>query len=170
MRKLRGFTLIELAVVIVVLGLAAVTVLPRLGGAGFERAQLRASASKLATVAAYARDQAACTRLVHVLGIDLNYGTYWVKPTNGRAAIQGKLPEGVRFTDVQVPGGAMGGVAELRFSPDGRADAAAIHLAGDRGCEATVLVAAMQGRTETHEGRLGIDGGGAHDDVARAEQ
>ena len=175
MRRSRGFTLIELAVVVLVLGVAAAAVLPRLGGAELERARLRSSANKLAAAAAYARDRAACTRAVHVLHVDLNGGTYWVKPLTrsanaGAAPVRGKLPDGVRFTDVQVAGGIAGGVVELRFSPEGWADAAAIHLGLADGSAATVLIAGLCGRAETHDGRLGIGGGDAYDDVTWAAQ
>ncbi len=165
----RGFTLVELAVVIVILGLAAALVLPRLGAGALEGARLRSSAARLAGMAMCARDRAAWTRLTHVLHLDIKNGEYWLtaeKPANGARLpsgglpLRGRLPEAVQFQDVEVPRRPFSSdnVVRLRFSPDGWADPAAIHLVGRDGETASVVIASLCGRVETYDSRVGVHG------------
>jgi len=178
-RRHRGFTLIELGVVILVLGLAATVVFPRLNVAGLERMRLRAGADRLADTAAFARNRAACTRQTQVLHLDLDSGTYWVKPqnawpdqTDAEPRIEGRLPADVKFLDVQIPGtheASGGSVVKLRFSPEGWADTAAIHVGCTCGEVATVVITALCGGVHALDGRVEMNSNGEiHDASANA--
>jgi len=161
-RRCRGFTLIELALVILILGLAAMVVFPRLGGGALLRQQLRSSVARLVAVASHARDRAVCTRRMHVLHLDAEEGTYWVTETGPetdppdeppRRPLQGRLPDGVRFQAIEMPGdkSASEGTVKVRFSPEGWADAADIYLVGEDGEMRGMSIAGLSGRVEPRD-------------------
>ncbi len=160
-----GFTLIELCVVVFILGLAASLVLPRVLGGAFEGARLRACAARIASAADWARSRAASTRRMHALYLDRQTGKYWVAlatsptgPGTGRTTrpdCQGRLPDGVGFLEVQVSGESTSPdeTASIRFSPEGWADPAAVHLIGRKGDTASLAVSSLCGRIETFASR-----------------
>src|SRR5579859_4357364 len=71
-----GFTLLELAIVIFVMGLMLTLTMPYLGG--FRRAQLRSQARRLAGRATYLFDEAAGHKLVLRLIFDIDNNGYAV--------------------------------------------------------------------------------------------
>lgn len=157
----RGFTLIELAVVIVILGLVAALVFPRLNAGALGRGKLRNSVARIAATATYARNRAACTRRMHVLHLDPNSGEYWVSdqasetdrsaaPGGGRE-LRGRLPAGVRFKDIQTAGRSrlLEEIVRLRFGLEGWADPAVVRVAGDDRDVATLTITGLCGRVET---------------------
>ncbi len=167
----RGFTLIELAVVLALLGLAAVVALPRLDDVALRRANVASAANKLAACANHARSRAVATARPHVLALDLGAGDCWVAaapadrddvPQRSEAALRFRLPEGVAFARVLVLDArpVERGVAAVRFSPEGWADRAVIHLSGAGEREAAVVIRPLTGAAETYDG---------HVDLAREE-
>lgn len=155
---------------VLIVGLAAALVFPNLTGGAVGRARLRASARKLASLAAYLRDQAVIARKTYLLRVDLRKGEYWATartsrgertPASGPAASRFRLSEGVRFLGAQAPGteGLLHDVATLRFTPEGAADNAAIYLAA-AGDEVCTVVVARGGRALVCDSRVevGADG------------
>jgi len=79
-----GFTLVELMVVIVLVGIASAMILPEMQGT-YDDAQLRSSGRKLASAIALASSRAVAINRPHCLRIDPKTGKYTVERP-GRAA------------------------------------------------------------------------------------
>jgi len=140
----RGFTLVELVVVIVVVAVLATAIVPRLS-AGTGSARLRSAASRLLTAARYARDFAVTRRCVCRLGIDSDEGRYGLayragpaeefRPMRGVGG-QERLSEPLRFAKVRIARRRDDGtVAEAKgvvFTPTGTADAAVVQITDGR--------------------------------------
>ena len=164
----RGFTLIEMAVVILILGAAAAVVLPRIGSGAVERARLRATVAKMASVATCARNRAATMRQMHALQIDVKKGEYRVtnqvsdsdrQPTASGLGLRRRLPDGMTFTGITVlqQEELSDDVKRIRFSPEGWADAAVIWVTGQQGNTASLVISGLSGRIETYASQVIID-------------
>jgi prepilin-type N-terminal cleavage/methylation domain-containing protein len=140
-----GFTLLELCVVLLILGIAVSFVAPRLRDP--DTLALTSTAARLATTARYLYDEAAYQRLPMRLNFDLDHQTYFVTvlggdpdapefvPVDTLLARPQSLPDAVAFADVVLP--ALGTVTEgtvfAQFSPDGWSDPLVVHLRGRAG-------------------------------------
>lgn len=154
-----GFTLLELAVVLLILGISASFLVPRLRDP--ESAALVSSAERLATTARYLYDEAAYQRLPMRLNLDLDRQTYFVTvlggapdapefvPVDSALARPVALPDSVAFRDVVLPavGTVTEGIVFAQFSPEGWADPLVVHLRGRSGGDATVAMEPLTGRT-----------------------
>ena len=136
----RGYTLIELAVVILVLGIVLTVAAPRLTPFLMET-RLDSSARQLATFCRYTHAQAVLTRTYLMLHIDIDAGEYWVTAmiadagtglTRGNGETQEieittdllrrrRLTETVSFQDVELSelGYVDSGIVVLDFTPVG---------------------------------------------------
>ena len=163
-----AFTLIELAVVILILGFAMAVIFPRLNSGALERARLASNITKIASIATYARNRAASTRFTHMLHLDIEQGEYWVTaqtpagqevPITRGLTLRGRLADGVQFRDVQISGKStpLRKVATLRFSPEGWADPAVVHIDGPGGETGTIIIAELSGRVETYDSHVEVD-------------
>jgi prepilin-type N-terminal cleavage/methylation domain-containing protein len=159
-RHPNGFTLIELAIVLLIIAITVTVVFPKLGNGFLQQAQLRGSVNRLASFAEYAYQHAAITRLTHLLYLDTEMGTYWVTsqasddqavPVTDTFNLKGRLPENVRFLSVELQG--MGScskdIVTIRFSPLGWADPAKIHLICSTGETMAVIINELSGRVDT---------------------
>jgi general secretion pathway protein H len=121
----RGFTLVELVVVLAILALGTALVLPSLSGP-LTSARFRQGGAELRAAMTQARARAAASGRMRAVRIDLDRGEYGIPADNvGRS-----LPEGVRVVSVSSPGVKIErGVVDVRFFPDGSADEAEVVLA-----------------------------------------
>ena len=78
----RGFTLIELAVALLIVALVVAIALPRYGGM-LTRGGLRSEACRLAAAARYLSSEAARTGRAHYLNLDVGGDSYWVTVDEG---------------------------------------------------------------------------------------
>ncbi|MGH7815352.1 MAG: type II secretion system protein [Candidatus Binataceae bacterium] len=141
----RGFTLLEIMAVIVIMGLVMLLVMPYMGSV--RRATLHSQARRLAGRATYLFDQAEAKRLVFRLIFDFKKNAYYVArldpyaaqpafqldSSTGASAVD--LPTGIRLLDVTVEGAGTvdQGKVFVQFYPEGYVDAAVVHLADNDG-------------------------------------
>jgi prepilin-type N-terminal cleavage/methylation domain-containing protein len=163
----RGFSLAELAVVLVILGMALSVILPRIGGVS-DGERLKTAARRVAGLAREAHSEAAVTSRPMFLAIDLDKRRMWlsdVRPgKEGQAGRQTRfvnLPMGVIFEDVFHP--AKDQVKEGRVSfgywPQGGSEPGTIHMMNQNDEESvlTIFLRPFLGRAEIEPGYLRED-------------
>lgn len=170
----RGFTLLELSIVLLILAIAASFVIPRLRNA--DRAALTSGAARLATTARYLYEEAAFRRRPMRLNLDLDKQAYWVTvlkddPDNpdepefvvddSPLARPTALPASVAFVDAVLPalGVVREGVVFAQFFPEGYADPLVIHLTNTRHEFATLALEPLTGRTRVADAYVDLDAG-----------
>ena len=140
-----GFTLLEIAVVIFIMGLVMTLAIPYLGG--FHGAELKSEARRLAGRANYLYDEASTQKVIYQMTFDLDHNGYYVTrldpytPQPKFALYSGPwggyvmMPAGLKLRDVSVAGigGVKIGSISCQFYPDGYVDATVIHLASVSG-------------------------------------
>jgi prepilin-type N-terminal cleavage/methylation domain-containing protein len=161
-----GFTLLELAVVLLIIGLILAIAMPRLSS--FQGAMLRSEARRLAARSHYLYEEAGTQKVLLRLNLDLNDSSYFVtrldplaaepsfQPEQGPAGGLVKMPRDVRLRDVWVEGGGLfrSGIAKCQFYPGGSADAAVIHLFDRRGEVITIGIDPFDGSVAIIRGDL----------------
>lgn len=167
----RGFTLIEVTLVLFILGLMAAVVFPRIpnvGGGNFKK-----EARTLSGFIGGLYAEATFTRRMHRLVIDLDSQRYWgeyapdvekrtrYQPLENSFLRPVRLPSGVRVVDVQEPsrGKQHGGQVFAHFHPLGRAELVMIHLEDDGGEELTLRVNPFSGGVEVLDGYVDLEFG-----------
>lgn len=170
-RGARGFTLIELAVVMFIMGLMLSLVMPYLGG--FRYAKLKSETRRLAGRASYLFDEASGQKVMLRLVFDIDRNRYWVArydplsphptdkepvftPDQGPGARPVLLPADVRIRDVTVEGvGTTNeGQAFCQFYPEGYVDATVVHLMDASGNVMTLALNPLTGQVEIAAGDI----------------
>jgi prepilin-type N-terminal cleavage/methylation domain-containing protein len=140
-----GFTLLELAVVLLIIGLVMAVAMPRFRA--FRGAELRSESRRLAARSRYLYEEAGAQKVLLRLNLDLSRNAYFVTrmdpwapnptfvPEKGPAGGVMGISADVRLRDVWVEGGGLvrSGIVGCQFYPNGIADAAVIHLLGRNG-------------------------------------
>lgn len=154
---LPGFTLLELAVVLLIIGLILAIAMPYFGG--FQGAELKSEARQLANRSHYLYEEAEAQKVLLRLNLDLNHSAYFVtrldpfaaqpsfRPEKGPAGGRVTMPADIRLRDVWVEGGGLfrSGIARCQFYPNGIADAAVIHLFDRKGKVITIGIDPFDG-------------------------
>jgi prepilin-type N-terminal cleavage/methylation domain-containing protein len=159
----KGFTLIELTIVIVILGVMLALIIPRLGELG--EANLKQSARHLTSTIRFLKDESQARKDVFRLRFDITEGRYWVevwtllnettgefKRFSSEMATEGALTGQTTFRDVQVA--SHPDDPYIQFSPNGWVEHAQIHIRDGEGKDYTLTVNALTGNTELREGYL----------------
>lgn len=159
----KGFTLIELTVIIVILGVMLTLIIPRLGELG--EANLKRSARHLTGMIRFLKDESQAKKAVYRLRFDVPAGHYWAevmtrtsdqaiefKRLSSALASEGRLSGNTTFRDVVV--GSHPDDAFIQFTPDGWVEQALIHLRDGKDRDFTLTVRPLTGDTELHEGYL----------------
>jgi len=157
----RGFTLIEIAVVLVIIGMVLTVVLPRLPSPEHEK--LKVSARALAATLRYMQDRAATGRTTYFLRLEP--GTDSVKVLEGTADGGEKEPgdpqlqkrpvqEGIIVADVIIPrlGKINDGKLRLDAGAGGLRDFVIIHLRSVEGKFWTVMAFPAGGKVKIYDG------------------
>lgn len=157
----RGFTLIELVVVLAIIGMVMMVVIPRLPSSDSEN--LKISARTLASTLRYMQERAATARTTYFLSIEP--GTDIVRILE--AAVDGSdkspddpllkqrpIKEGIIIYDVIVPriGKVTDGQLRLTVGMGGLRDFSVIHLQSPDGTFWTVMAFPSSGKVKVYEG------------------
>jgi len=162
-RAAAGFTLIELMVVVVLLGIAIAIIMPRISRAMFA-SDIKLATRQLAALVQVTRDRAVRThRLQYRLNYDLKEGELWVTYVSWSGEVvedqrtlvrRRRWPGQIRLVDV---------ITQLRgrreedqelftvFLPSGFIDRTLLHLT-DGDVEFTLVIDSLTGRIQRHEG------------------
>jgi type II secretion system protein H len=157
----KGFTLIELAVVVAILGVMIALVAPKLGELG--EANLKRSARHLTGMIRFLHEESQAKKMEYRLRFDIQDGRYWAETfkllsdssgefqrTTSVIAGEGSLFGQTTFRDIKA--GSHLDEPYILFTPDGWVESTIIHLrdGGDR--DFSLLVKPLTGDTELHEG------------------
>ncbi|GAM08763.1 hypothetical protein OR1_01037 [Geobacter sp. OR-1] len=156
-----GFTLIEMAVVLVIIAMTVLLVLPRLPDTS--GAALKKSARTLASTIRYVRDQVTVNRIAHRLRFFPGEGkiTITTLPPGGTETSPKDpflnkqiLADRVTVTDVEVPrlGKVNSGEVAVDIGAAGVAEITTIHLKESGGKQMTVIAFPYGGRVTVEEG------------------
>jgi len=137
----KGFTLLELLVVIILIGVALALALPRFTGTG--RAYLRTDASRVSSFLRFISNASATRKLYYKVSFDIAAGEIRTErsrdgaqylPESDPNVRRLKLRDEVSMEDMVVEGlgKVNSGVAEVTFTPTGGAPPFRLHLAADK--------------------------------------
>ncbi len=157
-----GFTLVELAVILLIIAACVTVVFPKFSNGLLEQQRFRSSVSKIASIAEYARQRAVSTHLTHLLHFNIEQGTYWVTahtpdgklmPMTDGLNLKGRLPEDIRFSGIDFPDirTDSGDVVTIEFSPQGWIEPATVYVASLEGRKMSIVMHEMLGYVETLE-------------------
>ncbi|OEU68779.1 MAG: hypothetical protein BA863_06560 [Desulfovibrio sp. S3730MH75] len=125
-----GFTIMELMVVMIIMGIILAVQLPRLGGQ-LTGSSLRSAAQMVGTMAYSARFRAADTGLPHVLIFNSreNKVQLFAREQNG-PLISKHLPDGISMDNMELEGDPISDLLRVTFHPQGTATGAELLLIG----------------------------------------
>lgn len=161
--KSRGFTLIELAVVIVVLGVMITLVIPAFSE--ITGANLKRSARHLTGTIRFLRGEAEARKTVLRLRFDVPNGHYWAE---GMKVLDDRTVEFVKLASAVSTEGSLSGATSFKavrpeshpddpyilFTPDGWVEKTLIHLQDGDGKDYTLIVKPLTGDTELLDGSI----------------
>lgn len=162
-RNRGGFTLIELTIVIVILGVMLALIIPRLGELG--EANLKRSSRHLTGMIRFLKDESQARKAVYRLSFDVHEGRYW---TEVMTLMSDQTVEFKRFSSEMASEGSLSGQTTFRevrvsshpdepyiqFTPDGWVEQAFIYLRDGSDRDFTLLVKPLNGDTELREGHV----------------
>jgi general secretion pathway protein H len=159
LRKTRGFTLIELTVILILIAIIMLLTVPR-----FQMAivtdELKATTRKMVGTIKSLREEAIREQQVYFLHFDLESNRFWIDSTGmteeerARAAEKAStLPGGVRVLDIwsSTKGKKMAGQTAIRFNEKGYVQPSAIHLVAEDGREFTLVLSPFLGRVKVYD-------------------
>jgi general secretion pathway protein H len=142
----RGFTLIELVLVLLLIGVSMVIVLPNIDKRLQDR-EVRVSALGLAAVARDLRSRALFAGLPQQLVLNLQQNSYLVAPSR-----EVHLPPDVRFLSVEGGETVDRDIKRFYFFPNGSTLGGEIVLAGEKSVSYLVRLEALTGKVEVSPG------------------
>ena len=149
MRRNGGFTLIELIVVLIIIGVVFLVTYPRLGGLMSGRKLMRVTA-ELAARLDYVRSRAVAERTVYRVEFNRSENKYRVSWQENTGTIEGRwegLPEFVSIKRIKQENiNYRRGQSAIDFYPRGNSTGAEIELETDRGDRSSILVKSYTGR------------------------
>ncbi len=165
-----GYTLVELAVVILLIGIVTLAVMPRLTALLFP-GDLKKAAREVIGAILLARTNAVTEGKPYYLFIDLSNQYYWMLDLPAGDSSDGEslsrtdivldesvkkrtLPAGIKFLSVKVGHGEPQnhGVQIIRCFPLGLTDPAVIHLGSSQSDSCTLVLDALTGEVEVESG------------------
>lgn len=161
--KSNGFTLIELAVVLVVLGVMVTLVIPAFSE--ITGANLKRSSRHLTGAIRFLRDEAEAKKTVLRLRFDVPNGHYWAERLK---VLDDRTAEFVKLGSAISAEGNLSGQTSFKrvrpashpddpyilFTPDGWVEKTFIHLRDGDGRDYTLIVKPLTGDTDLLEGEI----------------
>jgi general secretion pathway protein H len=168
-RKARGFTLLEIMVVIAIIGAIIAIAVPKFGSV-FET-NIKGAMRRFAGTVMFCFHESVIKQSVLRLNMDPVLGEYW--PTilissgtvgeftdlGGSVVKKAQLPAGIRFVDIVTPHDTfkkMDEPAFITFFPTGYAERALIHLADTTGHGYSLIVQPLTGEVEILDGYVDL--------------
>jgi general secretion pathway protein H len=157
--KIRGYTLIELTVVVLLIGLTVLLTVPRFRYS-LVTDDLKGTVRRMVGTIRGLRSQAVREHQAFMLHFDLETNRLWWEPAEGSdeelTAARAKafqIPDGVRIMDVwkRGEGKEASGETSIRFSEKGYVEPSAIHLGAADGREFTLVLSPFLGKVEVLE-------------------
>ena len=160
-RRQGGFTLIEIAIVMAIIGMVMLLVVPRLPSSDQEN--LKISARTLASTLRYMQERAATSRTGYYLSLAPGTETVRIVQIGGDGSAleptdpllqKSPVKEGIIVTDVRIPrlGKMNDGQVRVDVGVGGVRDWVTIHLANASGQAWTVMVFPSGGKVKAYEG------------------
>lgn len=159
-RRIAGFTLIELVVVLFILGLASALIFPRLPESN--ASSLRRSATGLAAALRTLDEEAIAGKTTYRMIFDLALEKITVSVLRGGEALptddprlrRTLLADGVTLKDLRLPrlGTVTAGQVEMDIGPAGIGEFLTVHIANERGENYTVMAFPGSGKVRVIEG------------------
>lgn len=158
-----GYTLIELSVVLLILGLILSIFLPRFPG--MAGGDLKTTSRKIIGIIQYTYDEAIGRRQVHRLNYDIREGALWVTilkedgefvEADPNLFQKISLPRNVLFKDIKTlhAGTVTEGKTFTQFFPAGRVEKTTLHLVGNKNEETTLVINPLTGRVKVYDGYI----------------
>ncbi len=145
----KGFTLLELIVVIFIISIAAAIIMPSFPWA--ERGVLKAESRRISSALRYVYDEATAKKQTYLFNIDLDNKSWGFK--GKKESRNFEIRGNVKIKDVIVPsrGEISRGKLTIEFGPMGPDEPIILHLKKDES-EYTVIFNHLSGRTKILEG------------------
>lgn len=162
-RRQSGFTLIEIAIVMAIIGMVMLLVMPRLPSSDQEN--LKISARTLASTLRYLQERAATSRTVYYLSLAPGTESVKIVEAGGDGSdkeptdpllLKTPLKEGIVVADVRIPrlGKITDGQLRIEVGVGGVRDVVIIHLRSAAGQFWTVMAFPSGGKVKAYEGYL----------------
>ena len=161
MRDKKGFTLIEILIVVFILSSFLLVAIPRLDN--FTEGNIKSGSRNLSTTIRYLYSEAAFKKKIHKLAFDIDNREYWVEVLEVDEYIvspdpfvkKRKLPDNVFFKDI-VTQRSLGLSTEgkdefILFLPSGFVEPVVIHLESDSGDIYTLATKPYTGATSVFD-------------------
>jgi general secretion pathway protein H len=166
-RTERGFTLIEITIVVFILALMAMLVTPALHR--FTGGDARSASRELTGLVSALVQEAVATHTIQRLYYDLDQREYWITTLNPVGGVleesapvgsKRRLPSDVRFEDVVTAhqGLMTSGSAFTQFFPSGAVTRTTIHLKDENDAQYTLTVNPVTGRVAITDGYVDVVG------------
>jgi prepilin-type N-terminal cleavage/methylation domain-containing protein len=161
----KGYTLIELIVVLVLIGLVLTLAAPRLRNALLTD-NLKGTARKIIGIISNLRNEAIREQRDYFLHFDLNTNRFWVSygsMTDEERTVAreegSNLPVDIHLDDIWIMGEGkiMEGDARIRFTRRGYTQKSAIHLSSEDGRKLTLVLSPFLGKVEAVNKYLDFD-------------
>jgi prepilin-type N-terminal cleavage/methylation domain-containing protein len=155
----RGYTFIELTVVIVLIGVTLALTVPRFRYSLLTD-DLRSTVRQMVGTIRSLKNEAVRKHKIHMLHFDLESNRLWIESeaatVEERTEAQAKavqLPEGIRVLDVwrRGTGKEVAGETAIRFTEKGYIEPSAIHIGAEDGRQFTLILSPFLGSVEVLE-------------------
>lgn len=145
--KAKGFSLLELLVVLVIIGLSASLVLPRLAG-GLSSLKLKTAAREVSATLRYARSLAVSMGKEQVMNLDIDAGKYWLNQDTVNIR---SLPPEVCFRNLTTQGEEITtGRVGIIFYPMGNSSGGSIFITTGKDRKCLILTRLITGVVEVN--------------------